>query len=313
MPQPSKWRVVAVLAIGVLSVSTAAIFIRLALAAAGTTGVGFSLVLAAARLSIAALVLAPAWRGFRQDQRLEQLSEPKSRVLSYSIAAGICLAFHFATWISSLSYTSIAASTALVTTNPIWVALLSWLWFREQPTRLTIAGIGMTLLGSLLIGMGETSGNPIGSNPWLGNSLALVGSWAVSLYFLLGREAQRHGLSVSSHVVLTYTTAAIVLLPLPLLFGAAYTGYPAQVYVYILLMAIFPQLIGHTSFNWAVRYVSPTLVTLTILAEPIGSGILGAIVFHENPGSVVILGAGVILTGVAIAAVGASTMKAPTT
>ena len=307
MPQPSRWQVIGVLTIGVLSVSTAAIFIRLALAAAGTEGVGFSLVLAATRLSLAAIFLVPAWRSFRVVEL--PASHPKltqRHSLAYSIAAGFCLALHFATWITSLSYTSIAASTALVTTNPIWVALLSWLWFREKPTRWTIAGIGMTLLGSLLIGIGDANVGQIGKDPLLGNSLALVGSWAVSLYFLLGREAQRHGLSISSHVVLTYTTAAIVLLPLPLLFHTAYTGYPIEVYGWILLMAIFPQLIGHTSFNWAVRYVSPTLVTLTILAEPIGSGILGAIVFHENPGSTVILGAGVILTGVAIAALGAS-------
>ena len=299
MPQPSRWQVVAVLTIGVLSVSTAAIFIRLALAAAETTGVGFSLVLAASRLSIAAIVLVPAWRSFRTGAH-------HSRALPYSIAAGIFLAIHFATWITSLSYTSIAASATLVTTSPVWVALLSWVWFSEKPTRLTIAGIGITLLGSLLIGIGDAGSAPIGKDPLLGNSLALIGSWAISLYFLLGREAQRHGLSIGSHVVLTYTTAAIVLLPLPLLFQTAYTGYPLEVYGWILLMAIFPQLIGHTSFNWAVRYISPTLVTLTILAEPIGSAILGAIVFQENPGGLVILGAGVILAGVAIAAVGAS-------
>ena len=303
MPQPSRWQVVAVLTIGVLSVSTAAIFIRLALAAADATGVGFSLVLAASRLSIAAIVLTPAWHSFRIEERG---GAHQSRALPYSIAAGIFLAIHFATWITSLSYTSIAASATLVTTNPVWVALISWVWFREKPTRLTIAGIGMTLLGSLLIGIGDASSVPIGKDPLLGNSLALIGSWAISLYFLLGREAQRRGLSIGSHVVLTYTTAAIVLLPLPLLFQTAYTGYPLAVYGWILLMAIFPQVIGHTSFNWAVRYISPTLVTLTILAEPIGSAILGAIVFHENPGGLVILGAGVILAGVAIAAVGAS-------
>lgn len=306
MSQPSRWQVIAVLTIGVLSVSTAAIFIRLALAAADGTGVGFSLVLAASRLSIAAIFLSPAWRSFRIDAHPETTQRA---ALPYSIAAGVFLAVHFATWITSLSYTSIAASATLVTTNPIWVALLSWVWFREKPTRLTIAGIGITLLGSLLIGIGDASGAPIGTDLFLGNSLALIGSWAISLYFLLGREAQRHGLSISSHVVLTYTTAAIVLLPLPLLFNTAYTGYPIEVYGWILLMAIFPQLIGHTSFNWAVRYISPTLVTLTILAEPIGSGILGAVVFQENPGGIVILGAGVILAGMAIAAVGARTSQ----
>ncbi|HEY9631092.1 MAG TPA: DMT family transporter [Coleofasciculaceae cyanobacterium] len=297
-PKPANWQIILVLTVGVLSVSAAAIFIRLALAAADTAGVGFSLVLAASRLTIASLCLIPAWRNFRDAQF-------SPNALRYSIASGVFLAIHFACWITSLSYTSIAASATLVTTNPVWVALLSWFWFREKPSPLTFGGIALALLGSLLVAIGDASSGFVGSNPLLGNFLALIGSWAVSLYFLLGRSAQRRGLGIGSHVVLTYTTAALVLLPLPLLFGSGYSGYPAPVYGWIVLMALFPQLIGHTSFNWSVRWISPTLVTLTILAEPVGSSILGAIVFQENPGTVVILGAAVIVMGVAIAALGA--------
>ncbi|MDX2215087.1 MAG: DMT family transporter [Oculatellaceae cyanobacterium bins.114] len=297
-PKPTPWQVGLILTVGIVSVSTAAVFIRLALAAADVRGVGFSLVLAALRLTIAALLLIPAWRNFR-NQTFQRSA------LFYALAAGVCLALHFATWITSLSFTSIAASTTLVTTNPIWVALLSWLWFKEKPTALTIAGIGITLTGGILIGLASTGTATDGSNPMLGNGLALVGSWAVSLYFLLGREAQQRGLGIGSHVVLTYSTAALVLLPLPLLFGSSYEGYSAEVYLYIFLMALFPQVIGHTSFNWAVRWVSPTLVTLVILAEPVGSGILGFLVFRENPGVIVLIGAVIILTGVAIAVIGA--------
>ena len=295
--KPSYWQIIAVLVVGVLSVSTAAVFIRLALADSSRQGVGFSLVLAASRLTIASLCLLPAWRGFRSAH-----FQPSA--LYYSMAAGLFLAIHFACWITSLSYTSIAASTALGTINPVWVALLSWMWFREKPSSLTFGGIAIALLGSVVVAVGDAGSGFVGSHPLLGNSLALISSWAVSLYFLLGRSAQRRGLGIGSHVVLTYTTAALVLLPLPFLFGSGYGGYPGSVYLWIVLMALFPQLIGHTSFNWAVRWISPTLVTLTILAEPVGSSILGAIVFHENPGAVVITGAVVIVVGVAIAALG---------
>lgn len=284
------------LLLGICSVSTASIFIRLALDAAGTRGVGFSLVLAASRLGLAALVLVPAWRGL-------QIHPAAWQSWRYSIAAGLFLGLHFATWITSLSYTSIAASATLVTTNPVWVALFSWVWFHERPTLKTAIGIVITLAGGILVALGGNTSSP-GSNPLLGDFLALVGSWAVSLYLLLGREAQRQGLSISNHIVLTYSTAAIVLLPTPLLFGAKYTGYAPAVYLWIALMALFPQLLGHTSFNWAVRWVSPTLVTLTILAEPVGSSILSFLVFQENPGPTVILGAAVILAGVTIAALG---------
>uniref|UniRef100_UPI0030DDAFAF DMT family transporter n=1 Tax=Oculatella sp. LEGE 06141 TaxID=1828648 RepID=UPI0030DDAFAF len=295
--KPAPWKVGLILTVGILSASTAAIFIRLALDAAEVQGVGFSLVLASLRLSLAALFLLPAWKNFHPTQLRRQAP-------LYSVAAGVFLAAHFATWITSLSYTSIAASTTLVTTNPIWVALLSWLWLKERPTLITASGIGITLAGGLLIGLVGTGTETAGSNPFLGNALALVGALTVSLYFVLGREAQRQGMSIGHHVALTYTTAALILLPLPLLFQTSYIGHSRTVYLYILLMAVFPQLIGHTSFNWAVRWISPTLVTLVILAEPVGSSILGFIVFRENPGFVVLVGAIVILTGVAIAAFG---------
>lgn len=296
--RPSQWQIGLILTIGVLSVSTAAILIRLALQAAGEQGVGFSLVLAASRLTLAALVLVPTWHNFPAVKL-------RSYTALYSIAAGVFLAVHFATWITSLSYTSIAASATLVTTNPVWVALLSWFWFCEKPSLTTASGIVITLIGGLLVAIGDLGAVSVGSNPLLGNFLALVGSWSISLYFLLGRAAQHRGLTIGNHVVLTYSTAALLLLPLPPLLGAAYIGYPPAVYFYIVLMAVFPQLIGHSSFNWAVRWVSPTLVTLTILAEPVGSSLLGAIVFQENPGKIVLIGAIVILTGVAVAALGA--------
>lgn len=126
-----------------------------------------------------------------------------------------------------------------------------------------------------------------------------------SLYFLLGREAQRRGLGIGSYVVVAYSTGALVLLPLPFLFGSTYVGYPVTVYFYILLMAIASQVLGHTSLNWAVRWISPTLVTLGILFEPVSSSLLGFLIFQEVPGWLVLLGAIVLLIGVALAVLGA--------
>jgi drug/metabolite transporter (DMT)-like permease len=209
---------------------------------------------------------------------------------------------HFATWITSLSYTSIAASTTLVTTSPIWVALLSWFWQGEKPGRLTLIGIGIASAGSLLIGLGDADSTNIGTNPLLGDGLALIGSVAASLYFLWGREAQQQGLSIGHYATVSYSVAAIALLPLPLLVGTAYTGYTFTTYIYMVLMALLPQLIGHTSLNWSVRWVSPTLVTLAILFEPVVSSLLGYWVFGEVPGPFVLLGAVVLLVGVAITA-----------
>jgi drug/metabolite transporter (DMT)-like permease len=306
-PSPSRPTIILVLTTGILAVSTAAIFIRLALDAADQRGVGFSLVLAALRMTFAALALTPTWRSLRPHHL------PR-RSLIYSLLAGLLLAAHFAAWITSLSYTSIAASTTLVTTNPIWVALLSWWIWGDRPSGMTSLGIGVALLGSGIIGLSGLSDLDrvtVGANPLLGNSLALLGSWAVSGYFLLSRTAQQNGISTQHHVTITYTTAALALLPLPALARASYGGHDPWVYVYISLMALFPQLIGHTSLNWAVRWISPTLVTLVILAEPVGSGILGLLIFQENPGPMVLFGAMILLSGVAIAALGSRPPSMP--
>ncbi|MGL5873376.1 MAG: DMT family transporter, partial [Xenococcaceae cyanobacterium] len=242
-----KWKVGLVLFIGVIAVSSAAVFIRLAIAAAEVRGVGFSLFLAASRLIVSALILIPVTRKLNRDRVTTQ-------AYYYAVAAGLSLALHFATWITSLSFTSIAASTTLVTTNPIWVALLSWWWLKEKPSKLTLLGMSIALIGGIIIAVGDrNSENAINiANTFLGNALALVGAFMASCYFLLGTQAQKFGLSIGNYIAIAYTTAAIVLLPLPLLFKANYFGYPLPVYFYTFLMAIVSQTIGHTSFNWAL-------------------------------------------------------------
>ena len=292
--KPKSWQVIIILAVGVLAASTSAIFIRLAMAAAGKQGVGFSLFLAASRLSMATLILLPTWRKIKT-------TDVNSKAYHYAIAAGICLAFHFATWISSLAFTSIAASTTLVTTNPIWVALLSRFWFKEQLSRQTILGIFIALIGGMAIALGDGNTGNSYTNPILGDVLALIGAWMVSLYFLLGSQAQKQGLSLQNYSAIVYAIAAIILLPLPVFVGNSYLGYPSRVYVYILLMAIVPQLIGHTSFNWSLRWIPATFVTLSILFEPIGASFLGFVVFAEIPSFWVLVGGSILLSGVAIA------------
>lgn len=293
---PSRLTVALVLTVGILSVSTSAVFVRLALDASQQQGLGFSLVLAASRLTLASVALIPVWREFRP-------TELQRRSLLYSGAAGLLLAIHFASWITSLSYTSIAASTTLVTTNPIWITLLSWWIWRDRPSSMTCVGIGLAIAGSVCVGLSDQTGGS-GTMPLLGNALALVGAWTVSGYFLLSREAQRTGVPTQHHIAIAYSVAALALLPLPIAAGSSYVGYPAIVYGYIALMALFPQLIGHTSLNWSVRWISPTLVTLAVLAEPVGAGILSAVLFQEYPGWTVLVGAVVLLCGVAIAALG---------
>ncbi len=288
--RPSGLKVFLVLAAGVLAISFGSILVRLALNQVPEGGPEFSLFLSAGRMGLAALLLLPGWKGF-----------PPLQALPLSLLAGVFLALHFAFWISSLSYTSVAASTVLVNTHPLWITLLAWALLKEAPTGPTLLGVGVAFLGGVLLAGG---GDTPGANPALGNLLALLGGVAVAIYFLLGREAQRRGLPLLGHIRLAYTMAALLLFPLPWLFGGGYLGHPWPVYLYLLLMALGPQLVGHTSFNWATRHIPPVLVSLVILLEPVGASFLAFLLLEEAPGPRVLLGGGLVLLGAGLAVVG---------
>lgn len=292
--QPSRWQIGIVLVTGIIGVSLAAIWIRLAVSLViPESTVGFSLFLAASRLIVAALILLPT----RSKLKFPEIN---SSAYYYAIAAGICLAIHFATWITSLSYTSIAASTVLVTTNPIWVGLFSWWWYKEKLTYQAILGMAIALGGGLIMAIADNDSSSSYSNVILGDFLALFGAVMSSLYIIFGSQAQRRGLNTRDYVAIAYPTAAIILFPLPLLYRTSYFGYTPLVYLYIFLMAVISQAIGHSSLNWTVRWISPTLLSLSLLFEPIVASCIGAIVFEEIPSPSLFLGGLIILLGIAI-------------
>ncbi|WP_069791790.1 DMT family transporter [Cyanobacterium sp. IPPAS B-1200] len=299
---PNVWQVRIILTIGVFAVSMAAIFVRLCQQEAGVNNVGFSLFMASSRLLITAIIFTPTYGNLRHIKT-------DFRSIFMAMGAGVCLAFHFATWITSLSFTSVAASVTIVTTNPLWVGLLSWwLWGVKLKFRNWL-GIAIALGGSIIIALGGNGGDTVGSNPLLGAFLALLGSWFASGYILLGNQAQQRGLKIGEYVAIAYLTSALCLLPLPIIFGTGYVGYSPQVYVYLVLMAIVSQVIGHTSFNWSLRHLSPTTVSLVILLEPVGSTFLAFLLFKEIPPMAVFLGAIILLIGVIISEFKSSTSK----
>ncbi|MEO0849638.1 MAG: DMT family transporter, partial [Cyanobacteria bacterium J06648_1] len=138
------------------------------------------------------------------------------------------------------------------------------------------------------------------SNPLLGDLLALLGAVMSSLYIIFGSQAQRQGLSTVNYIAIAYSVAALSLLPLPFFFQPSYLGYPNEVYLYVFLMAIMSQVIGHTSLNWAVRWLSPTLISLSLLFEPVVASLLGAIIFNEVPSLGLLFGGVTILLGLAV-------------
>ena len=129
-----------------------------------------------------------------------------------------------------------------------------------------------------------------------------MGAWTSSLYIFLGYQARTKGFSIGGYIVVVYTIAAILLLPIPFIFGVGYSGHSGSVYFYLLLIGLLPQLIGHTSINWAMGWVSPTFITLAVLFEPVGASFLGYLLFGEVPSLITLLGAVILLIGVAVAA-----------
>jgi drug/metabolite transporter (DMT)-like permease len=273
------------LALAVLFISCAAPLIRLAQAP--------SLAIAFLRLAFSTLLLAP----------LALTRERKTMAAFYSkewlllLLSGFFLALHFATWITSLSYTTISSSVVIVATQPIFAALFGFLFLKEKMPWLSVIGLVLAILGSAVIGYGDFSG---GARPLVGDLLSLLGAVFVACYLLIGRTL-RKSLPVLVYIFPVYMIAALFLGSFCLLAGTPLGPFPALSYLWIFLLALIPQTLGHSLYNWALRHVKAYVVGVAVLGEPIGATILGVILFMEIPGPASYLGAGLILVGVFLA------------
>ncbi len=277
----------AILGVGILAISTAAPLIKLVPDLP-------PLVVAAYRLSLAALIFTPMSLVRIRTERVSI----SVRDLWIVAGAGMCLALHFAAWIASLRYTSVASSVALVTMNPLLLAIAGYLIWNERLVRRQWFGIGLALLGGLCIGWNDfQQPGPTAGSAIYGDVLAVCGAVMVSAYLLCGRFA-RARLSLSVYVGLVYGWAALVLITGCLLFQLPLFGYATQDYIILILLALIPQVLGHTILNWALAYMSPTLVALAILGEPIGAALLAWVFLNEPVVLLQGLGAVCILTGI---------------
>lgn len=289
----------AVTFLAVLAISTASILIRFAQADGAP-----SIVIAALRLTIATLLLAP----YALTNYLDEIKRFTRTEILFGGLSGFFLAVHFATWISSLEFTSVASSAVFVSTGPLWVALLSTIFLNEKLSRLALIGLGISITGGAVVGMADACvWDPSFTCPgaatffkgpamW-GNFLALAGAWAVTGYLIIGRKI-RSGMSLVPYVFLVYGMAAIVLIIFMLASGNTPLGYQPSTYGWIFLLAIVPQLIGHSTFNWALKHMPASLVSINILGEPIGSAILAFFILRESPSLPTYYGGILILIGI---------------
>ncbi len=273
---------------GVLAVSTGAIFAKLAEAPA--------LVIAAYRVGLASLILAPiAWW-----QARDELLGLEKKDYMLALLSGFFLALHFSTWISSLSYTSVANSVVLVNTNPLWVGILTPLISKDRLTLMTKIGIVISVIGGAIIGAGDFA---TGGQALWGDFLALLGSICAAVYLLLGRNLRRK-LSLLAYVIICYGSAAIILWVLVIALGLQVVGFSSGTYAAFAGMALISQIIGHTSYNWALKWFSASLIAVSLLGEPIGATILAYIIFDETLTWTKLVGGSLILAAIYLAARG---------
>jgi drug/metabolite transporter (DMT)-like permease len=277
----SPWLTVS---LGVLFVSFGAIFVRLA--AAPALAVSFH------RVAIAAVLLAPF--AIRHARR----SWPAlgRRDASLLLGAGVALALHFATWIASLSYTSIAVSVLLVNTSPLFSLLLTRLFLRERVPRAVLLAIPLALFGSALIAASDWTGSP---RSLRGPLLALAGAATLAAYEVIGRGL-RHALPLDAYLLGIWATAAAVLAPMALAAQVPLVAYPARTWLVLVALAAVPTIAGHGLVNAALRHLSAPTVGLFLLGEPVLASLLAFLLFGEMPGGWTLAGAAVVLAALTL-------------
>jgi len=278
------------LCVAIVAISTGAILVRASEAP--------STVAAFYRVCFTTLPLLPIALS-RYEDDFRQLDRTD---LVFAALSGVALAFHFAAWFESLAWTSVAASVTLVQSQPLFVALGAWLLLRERITGRMVLGILVAVAGMAAMSLGDLLGGVlIGPDPMLGNALAVVGAVMAAGYVLAGRSL-RQRIALIPYVVIVYTVCTAVLLALVLAQGSALAGYPAREWLIFVGLAIGPGLLGHTVINWALAHLESSIVSVSLLGEPVGATLLAFALLGEAPTLFTVVGGAVVLAGIVVTA-----------
>ncbi len=270
------------LAIGVSAVSTASILVR------------FSdsnpIIIAGYRMAFASILML-----LLSVSSLYQLGGLSRRDLIVLLSSGISLAIHFGSWTASLSYTSVAASTVIVDSSPIFVVIFSYLFLGEGVNLKESLGIIISLMGAFVIAFGH-----MGRGASLfGDLLALIGSIFLAAYLIAGRDL-RAKLDLAPYTAVVYGIAGSILLLLASLYGIPLLGYQLKEWEIFLALALIPSGLGHNSYNYALKYLKASTVSVSILGEPVGASMLAAILISEIPSLTTVFGGALVITGIYI-------------
>ena len=240
------------------------------------------------------LAVAAIWPAALATRRTE-LAGLSRRELQWAVGAGVLLALHFATWVPSLRYTSVASATAIVATQPVWVALIARATGHDVPRRAWL-GIAISLVAVVVLTGVDFS---LDADALIGDLLALLGGIFAALYTVAGAEVRRT-VSTTSYTALCYSTAALALLVACLVGGVQLGGYSSTTWLQLLALTLGAQLLGHSVFNLVLRTTSPTVVSLVLLLEVPGAALIAAAALGQTPPVEAVPAALLLLVGLGI-------------
>lgn len=271
-----------VVMIGVLTISSSAILVKLSSAEAGA--------IAFYRMFFSVCILLPMF--LRRSK--SELRMMKRNDWIYSLLAGIFLAFHFILWFESLNYTSVASSTVLVTLQPLFAFIGTFLFFKEKYSIKSITSAAVAMIGGFVISWGDFR---LSGAALLGDMLALSACALITAYLLVG-QSLRQRISLITYTFLVYSISTIVLFFYVLIRNEPLYPYPIEDWIYFLLLAILPNLLGHSLFNWALKWVSTAVISMAVLFEPVGATILAYLILSEKVAWFQLAGGSIIIISV---------------
>ena len=283
----------AALGVAIAAVSTSAVLVRWSAAP--------SVVLAFYRVLLTTLLVAP----FLLTRYRGEFAAFRRRDWAVATATGAALAVHFVAYFESLAWTSVAASVTLVQAQPLFVAIGAALLLDEVVGLRRATGILVALAGMAAMSAGDLlAGATVrGPRPLYGNALAVVGAVMAAVYVLVGRSL-RQRVALVPYVVVVYTACALTLFVVALAQGLPLSGYGTREWLIFLSLAVGPGLLGHTVVNWALEHVESSVVSVSLLGEPIGATLLGVVLLAEVPGPTTVAGASLVLVGIYLTARG---------
>ncbi|WP_408014812.1 MULTISPECIES: DMT family transporter [Robertmurraya] len=272
-----------ILSVGVIAVSTSAIFVKVSQAP--------SEVIAFYRLFFSVIIMLPVFL-IKYASELRLITK---RDWLFSLVAGVFLAFHFILWFESLNYTSVASSTVLVTLQPLFAFVGTYVFFKERfSVRAIFCGV-MAIIGSFIISWGDFK---ISGSALFGDILALIACALVTAYLMFGQSVRKR-VSLITYTFVVYAISAITLFIYVLILGQPLMNYPTSDWLYFILLAIIPTLLGHTLFNWSIKWLSTSTISMAILLEPIGATILAYYLLNEKIMLTQILGGLIVMASLA--------------